>query len=177
MVKLLVIGYARHGKDLACEYLSWTYGLKFVSSSRFICEKAVFPVLREKYGYKTVEECFDDRAVHRAEWFDLISEYNTPDKSRLGREILEKYDIYCGLRNAEEWEALKAAKVFDYVLWIDASKRLETKEDTTSNTMLPQMADFIIDNNGSPGDMYEQLDALLEKIAKEGKHKVRHWSA
>ena len=97
-------------------------GLTFISSSEAASEKVVFPVLGSKYGYKTAQECFDDRANHRLEWRDLITEYNTPDKARLCREILEKSDCYVGMRCPLEYAASR--ELFDMVLWIDASKRL-----------------------------------------------------
>jgi hypothetical protein len=45
--------------------------------------------LKVKYGYKTSEECFEDRVNHRSEWYDMICEYNLNDKAKLAKGILE----------------------------------------------------------------------------------------
>lgn len=146
--KILVVGYARHGKDTFCERLRDHYGYKFVSSSEFCAEKVIFPVLSPIYGYKTVKECFDDRSNHRAEWFNLIHEYNATDPARLGREIFAECDIYCGLRNAREMEALKDQGIYTDSIWIDASERVPA-ENSSSNTITKNMADHVITNNGT----------------------------
>ena len=55
-MKILIIGEARHGKDTVAEIMRDEYGMTFQSSSHFVCEKAVFPYMSAKYGYKTIEE-------------------------------------------------------------------------------------------------------------------------
>lgn len=174
--KLLVMGYARHGKDTVCELLRDRYGLKFTSSSQFCAERVVFPFLerearhtamfqKPKYPiYSSVQECFEDRANHRALWYDLITAHNTPDKSRLGREIFEENDVYCGIRNAREFHALRNAGVFDWAIWVDASERGMPVEDKSSCTVEPWMANFILDNNGTLGDLERGLNVLMRGI-------------
>lgn len=162
--KVLVMGYARHGKDTVCELLANRYGLKFTSSSWFCAERIAFPALKDKYGYKDVEECYNDRSNHRAEWFDLITAHNTPDKSRLGREIFQENDVYCGIRNAREFHALKNAGVFHWAIWVDASERGMPVEGRDSCTVEPWMADFVLDNNGSVEDLERSLDVLMRGI-------------
>lgn len=151
--KLMVIGYARHGKDTVCAILRDTYGLTFESSSHFVAECAVKPYLEAKgVTYKNFDEMYADRVNHRADWFDAIKAYNTPDRTRLGRALFEKYDIYCGIRNSEELGALRAKGVMDFTIWVDASKR-HPPEDKSSNTLTPDHADYIIDNNGTLDDL------------------------
>ncbi|QXN72353.1 MazG-like nucleotide pyrophosphohydrolase [Rhodobacter phage RcSimone-Hastad] len=180
--KLLIMGYARHGKDTVCELLRDRYGLKFTSSSQFCAEHVVFPVVKKMWddyndeqrgrnlpvpampNYATVEECFADRANHRALWYDLITAHNTPDKSRLGREIFEENDVYCGIRNAREFHALKNAGVFHWAIWVDASERGMPVEDKSSCTVEPWMADFILDNNGTLEDLERGLNVLMRGI-------------
>jgi len=69
--KLLIIGHARHGKDTLAELLRDTFELKFVSSSQAASDIFIFDELKDKYGYTTPEECFEDRVNHRAEWYDM----------------------------------------------------------------------------------------------------------
>jgi hypothetical protein len=95
---------------------------------------------------------YDDRVNHRTAWFTAISEYNTPDLARLGRELYAEYDIYCGIRNGNELRALKAQGVTEFTIWVDASRRLPP-EDPASISVSEMDADYIIDNNGTLNDL------------------------
>lgn len=172
-VSIIVTGYARHGKDTVCEFLT-SYKFKFRSSSEICNEKIVFPVLSEKYGYKTLEECFEDRVNHREEWFNLISEYNTPDAAKLAKDIFKENGIYCGLRNKKELIEIKNQELVDFIVWVDASKRLPP-EDTSSMTITKEDCDIIIDNNGSKLELYLEVNRLNRKInaIKRGKWRWR----
>lgn len=161
--KVMVMGYARHGKDTVAELLTHNYGLSFSSSSHFCAEHIVFPALKEKYGYSTWEQCYDDRASHRAEWYDLITAFNTPDLSRLGRSIFAEKDIYCGIRNAREFHACKNAGLFDFAVWVDASERVKETEDRSSCTVEPWMADYVVDNNGNREQLWKSLQLLMSE--------------
>lgn len=157
-MKILILGHGDHGKDKAAEMLRDMFGLKFRSSSVFIMERAVYPVLKKKYGYDTPFECYADRHNHRQEWYELIAKYNTPDPTRLTRELLREYDIYVGLRHRHEY--LYTKKFYDLVLWIDASERkpLESSSSFTINFDATSMTR--IDNNGSLDEMADQLRQL-----------------
>lgn len=147
-MKIMVIGHARHGKDSVCSILRSEFGLSFVSSSYFVARAAVVPWLAARnITYENFDLCYADRINRRAEWFNAIADYNKDDPARLGRELFAEYDIYCGIRNRVEYEALRAEKAFDFCFWVDASLRVEP-EPITSNTMRETDADFIIDNNG-----------------------------
>jgi dephospho-CoA kinase len=155
-MKILLIGHARHGKDTVSEMLQDMLGLTFRSSSDFVNERAVFPVLSQRYGYKTLDECYQDRVNHRQEWYELLREYNGDDPARLGRELFAQYDIYCGLRHREEFEAMKAASLYDVCIWVDASNRLPP-ESAESMSLDWADADIVVDNNGSLEDLRCQL--------------------
>ena len=155
-MKILLIGHARHGKDTVSEMLVYLMGLTFRSSSDFVNERAVFPVLAPKYGYQTLDECYQDRVNHRKEWYELLREYNGDDPARLGRELFEEYDIYCGLRHREEFQAMKDESLFDVCIWIDAGKRLPP-ESLESMTLTKEDADIVVDNNGSLEDLRCQM--------------------
>lgn len=146
--KIAVLGHARHGKDTLAGLLARHYGFTFTSSSLFGAEKAVKPWLEKWHDmtYRTLEDMYADRVNHRSLWYQAIAEYNTPDKARLGRELLSEFDLYVGLRNVDELNALKKEKAFSTVLWIDASKRLPPEPDTSCN-ITPDDCDLIIDNN------------------------------
>lgn len=163
-MKLIITGYADHGKDTACEYLRDTFGFTFESSSEFCNERAVFPGLKDKYGYQSPEECFADKDNHRAEWHQLIASYNTPDKAKLGKEILSENDMYCGLRCRIELEALRLAIPNILVIWIDASERLPP-EPTSSISIVAADANFIVPNNTDLKEFQDRLLFLIGTLA------------
>ena len=163
--RLLVIGHARHGKDTVCEILRDFYGFDFESSSRFCSKKFIFDNLKDKYGYKTEEECYNDRHSHRSEWFDAICAYNIPDPSRLGKEIALAHGVYCGLRNKKEFHALKNAHVYDFVIWVDRSDHLPL-EPKTSMTLEQWMADYTIDNNGTLEELHNAVHNIAGSLFK-----------
>lgn len=159
---ILVIGNARHGKDTVCEMLRDGAGLNFISTSRFCAEHVVFPVLGEKYGYKDAEECLNDRGNHRGEWFTLIREYNRDDETSLATGIFATSSIYCGLRSRTEFEACKAAGLFDLILWVDASGRGLPAEASNSMQLAEEDTDFTVSNNGSLEDLHQALQRVLD---------------
>jgi len=162
-MRLIVMGYGRHGKDTVCEILQKYHGLKFIGSSQAACEVAVYPVLGTKYGYLSAQECFDDRANHRKEWFDLISDYNKGDPCRLSRYIFDKASIYCGIRSRREFYAARATSLFDFSIWVDASERIPP-EDSNSNELLATDADFVLDNNKDLNSLKAGIESLLATL-------------
>jgi hypothetical protein len=156
--KIFICGHGRHGKDTMAEYLRDNYDFNFVSSSMFCSNFLIFPLLKDKYGYKTVEECFEDRLNHRAEWYDIISDFCSKDKGALTKEIFKKYDIYVGIRNPEEF--LESKQYGDISVWVDRSKHLPL-EDVSSMGITVDMCDVIIDNNGTLEEFYNKIDEFL----------------
>ncbi len=161
-IKVLIVGYARHGKDTFAEML----GLPFNSSSEAAMELAIYPILQAKYNYQSMAECFEDRVNHRKEWHDLIKAYNTPDKTRLAREILKENDVYVGMRCSEEVQACIEQKIFDTIIWVDASGRLPP-ESKDSISIKPDCANFFVTNNETLDDLNDK--ALLFKDYIRGK--------
>ena len=158
-MKFFILGHGRHGKDTFAELLcEMAPGLKFVSSSLFVCERAVFPTLGPRYAYETAEECFADRANHRDEWHELISAFNSPDKARLARQLFVDFDLYVGLRCVEELE--EARHFADLVLWVDRSEHLPP-EPKSSNTITANDCDLIVPNNGTLADLRERAERLV----------------
>lgn len=162
-MKLLIIGHARHGKDTLAEYLRDRHGFRVADSSRRAAEIFLFDKLKDKYGYKDFEECFRDRVNRRAEWFDEITKYNTPDKTRLARNILANSDIYVGMRSREEVMACRAVGLFDFVIWVDASERLPP-EPVDSCQVDVHCAHLSFNNNGKLGDFAYHAERLLHSI-------------
>lgn len=164
-IRLLIIGPARHGKDSLAEILNKHYGLKFISSSQACADIFIYDELKEKYGYKTPEECFEDRMNRRQEWYELICGYNKDDKAKLAKEILKYNNTYVGMRDSAEIKECLKQGLFDLVIWVDASKRLPMESSNSFNISLLD-ADVIIDNNGTYEEFKEKalrLGALLKR--------------
>lgn len=159
MNRTLILGKGGHGKDTAAEIIRDLYGLSFKSSSVASSEKVVFPVLGPKYGYKTADECYEDRRNHREEWKQLITDYNTPDKARLCREILAEVDIYVGMRCPDELAESK--ELFDKIYYVDASERVEIDDPTMKIEFDPSCM-TLIDNNGTIHEMVEQIEEIFD---------------
>lgn len=164
---IIVIGLARHGKDTVCEILRDIYGFSFESSSRILLEEVVYPVLKDTYGYESMEECYADRHNHRQEWFNLLAAYNAEDKAKLGKLIFSKYDIYCGLRNRQELDALVSAGLVNHIIWVDAEQRLGITEFSDSITITKDAANHVIDNNHSLFDLALEIDLLMSELGYE----------
>ena len=163
-MKIMIMGHAGHGKDTVCEMLE-RHGYAWVSSSEFMCENVVYPALKEKYNYESPEQCHADRDAHREEWYQLIADFNTPDKTALAKAIYADHAVYCGIRHIEEFNAIKNAGLFDCAIWVDASDRLPG-EDESSCSVTKDMADFVIDNNGS----LEELEFAATQLIRQLEH-------
>lgn len=161
--KLLVIGYARHGKDTVGALLAKIYGFRFTSSSWFCAQE----VLWDAWGcavYDSIEEMFEDRMNHRVLWMQMISAYNTPDKTKTARTMIERgFDMYVGMRRLDELMACREAKVFDHVIWVDRSKHMPPEIGSTD--LRPEHADYILDNNGDLSDLEWNIREMAAHLA------------
>jgi hypothetical protein len=149
-MKILILGNARHGKDTLAERLNEHFGMTFKSSSEMAMELFIFDEIAEQFGYTTMEQCFEDRVNHRTLWYKMICGYNKDDRARLTKDILEVYDCYVGMRDLDEFEASK--ELFDVIIWVDATTRLGSAENTNKIPM--GAADIVITNNGT----FEEFD-------------------
>ena len=159
-MKLMILGYARHGKDTVADILVNDFGLRKEDSSQFAGKQIMMPYFARKgIDFASWDECYADRVNHRQEWFEQIKAYNTPDEARLAREIYAVSDIYVGIRRKEEFQAIKKEGLFDYSIWVDRSEYLDP-EALTSNTMTMNMADYVIDNNGTKDQLVKRTRNL-----------------
>jgi len=156
---LLILGHTQHGKDTLAELLHTLYGLSFISSSLAAYEIAVKPALQNIVRYANSAAALADRFSYRPEWKAAISAYNTPDKSRLAREILETNQIYVGMRCKDEYAAAK--KLFDLVLWVHRPGQPANAKDLTIEFNPAEMHSVI--NVGEPTQMAYQVKRLINK--------------
>ena len=162
---LLLVGHARHGKDSMAEILEEHFELKFKSSSQAAAEIFIYDALKEKYGYSTPEECFEDRVNHRSEWYELICDYNIEDKAKLAKGILNYTDCYVGMRDSREIKECIKQNLFDLIIWVDASDRLP-QEDKSSFNIDKSDADIIIENNGTYDEFKDKVIRLGKSLLK-----------
>ena len=157
-MKIIITGHRQHGKNTICEMLPEEFSA--VSSSEKANELIVFDTLKDIYGYATPQECYDDRDNHRVEWFDIICGYNKDDLSRLGTIIFRECNVYNGIRNKLELDALRDKKEFDYLIWVDASARMPI-ETSDSMTVTKADADYILDNNSGKASLIYEVEAMM----------------
>lgn len=154
-MKLLIIGSGGHGKDEFAQ----TLGVDHKSSSEAALDLFMWDLLKEEYHNK--EECYSDRRNRRELWYNHIVKYNTPDKSRLAREISLRWGSYIGMRDLEEFENSKT--LFDLVIYVDASERVKPIDPTMK---IPKsMADIVIENNGTIKEFHEKIDRIKEVLS------------
>ena len=154
-MKILILGNARHGKDTLAELFNEHFGLTFMSSSQASADFFLYNQLKDKYGYTTSEECFEDRVNHRQEWYEAICDYNKDNRARLAQDILSRSNCYVGMRDKEEFKECVKRKLFDIIIWVDASKRLPLEPGTSFNIDMSD-ADIIVENNGTFEEFVEK---------------------
>lgn len=159
-MKILVLGHGGHGKGTFCRMLEDLSGLRSVSSSRAALS-AIWPALRMCTSYSTAEQAYENRRHHRGLWKELISLYNTPDKSALARAVLQQADVYDGMRCAEEYEA--SSGLFDYILWVDAGERAQ--EDPSMTIEYDRLRMGRIDNNGTLEDLRREAECFVAAVS------------
>lgn len=167
-MKILIIGHKGSGKTVIGKILADKLGVESRDSSTHCFEKVVYPILKEKYGYKDKAEAMDDKDNRREDWFDLIAAYNTtPD--RVTREILEEADIYTGMRNRREFEGSR--HLFDLIVWVDASDRIEA-ESIKSMELTADDADYILNNNLGKVNLINEVERLISEMIRPGDYRV-----
>lgn len=165
-MKFLILGHKRHGKDTVAEVLVQYSYLKFESSSQAANELFIFDALKEKYGYETLEECFEDRDNHREEWYNLITEYNREEPSRLAQEILKTNDIYVGMRSQRELVRCKELGLFDVIICVYDPRKEHEDEDSCDLDPLDE-ADVILLNQGTKSDIEQKTRRFLNLYQRQ----------
>lgn len=153
-MNIMVLGHGEHGKDSVGQLIEDHTGLQFCSSSVFAFEQAVYPSIGHEYDSR--ESCYADRRNRRRDWHRLIAEWCVP-KNRLAVELLEKFDVYVGMRDAEEYKA--SYHLFDLILWVDAAERLPYDESMKIEYDPATMT--WIDNNGKIEETTKHVVAAL----------------
>lgn len=163
-LKLVVVGHGEHGKDEFCSILvSRLSELKFMSSSHFALDLFIYDALKEQFGYKTREECYEDRKTKRPLWYKLFKLFNYHDLAASMRKFFAEYSVYCGNRDDDELDAGRAAELYDFVVFVDRSK-VKPLEPPSSYKVTPRQYDIYIDNNGDMEQLSNEVDAFIDFI-------------
>jgi len=160
--RILILGYGRHGKDSVEEMLHLNRGFKFISSSEFVGRECIWDDWG-RYVYDSFDEMFEDRHQWRELWMKMIADWNTPDKSRTARTMLERgYDLYVGMRRFDELQSSR--HLFDHIVWVDRSEHLPPETGSMDITERNAQWDYKIDNNGSLEDLERNVMDFADKI-------------
>lgn len=157
--KLLVIGHGAHGKDTVAGILAREFSLSFASPSEFAAQRAIYPLVRDLYP--SWQDAYADRRNHRELWFHAIRAYNLRPGPSLAEQLLQEHDMYLGMRSRDEFDL--AAHLFDAVLWVDASERLEP-EPEGSMELTQYDAEYTIDNNGTLNDLHHNVISVMRAV-------------
>lgn len=165
--KLYVCGHARHGKDTVSDLLCEKLGYAAIGSSWIIANDLMFDLLKDRFGYRTIMECFNDR--HRSDemralWFDEIHRYNEKDLTRLSRLIFSTSNIYTGIRNDLELLASQKVGLADHYIWVDATGRGLPLEPITSMRITEAMMTYTVKNDGSLDDLSAAVDRCIADL-------------
>lgn len=157
--ELLILGHSGHGKNTVAELLNKHYGYTFLGSSMAAARFFLYQDLKEKYGYNSLEECYEDRHNHRAEWYDAICEYNKEDPALLAREILSVAEIYVGMRSERELLACIDEGLFELIIGVYC--HYKPVEPTDSNSIdLWKYADIVIPTSNTLEDLENRIITL-----------------
>jgi hypothetical protein len=161
--KLLIIGHGRHGKDTVAEMLQHHFGYLFKGSSEWCAEHVIFPAMADRYD--SWEDCFNDRAQHRSDWFNLIRDYNNlTGNTKIALGVLAESNVYVGMRSRVEYEATR--NLFDHVVWVDRSEHLPL-EPRNSMELTINDADLFVDNNGNHNDLFKNVVHLVQQLEEK----------
>lgn len=165
-MKILILGHGEHGKTDLADMLASRLNFSYWDSSMAACEKAVYPVLKDRYGYASIEECYNDRRNHRGEWADLMEKYNNPPY-RLASEILAVSSAYVGMRRQRELNACNEIGLFDYIIAVDGFDRMPAEGSDSIDIDVLKEAHYIVDNNRGLFELAEEADWLAKQLYRQ----------
>jgi len=113
-MKILFCGYGRAGKDEAAAYLAKITGLRYAGSFSW----AALPYVAARLGLHP-QVAWETRHQHRKQWYDYCNDLRKTDPTILARMVLAQGDIAAGIRDKVELEAVKAAGLFNRIVWVN----------------------------------------------------------
>lgn len=154
--RICVIGDGRSGKDTVAQMICERFpGYQFASSSWFALNHFLWDMWGKDY-FPDKQACFAERSLHRMSWRATIRKWLDGDEGKLGRELFQHYDIYCGCRAVEEMCGMMREGLVDLIIWVE---RPGVPPDS-SNALTAEFADVILSNDGSYLDLKMQVDRI-----------------
>jgi len=161
-MNIMLLGYGRAGKGTFCD-IAESIGLNSVSSSLMACKLGAFNELAKTHGFLSSDAFYAERHIDRQGCYEAICKMVEHDRAYLGRKIFEKYPIYDGCRDDEEFYAIKKAGLIDLTIWIDAGDRVPP-ESTESMKTHKGMADIIILNDADGSDAQANYELRVRNL-------------
>lgn len=156
-MKILFVGWGRAGKDEAAAYLAKITGLRYAGSFSW----AALPYMSARLGIHP-QLAWETRHQNRELWKRYCDELRLVDQTLLARMALQSGDICAGLRDKIELDAVKAAGLFDKIIWVE---RYGVPIDSTVTFEKDDPAiDFQLTNSGSLEFFHFNLRALANDL-------------
>lgn len=94
--KIIINGWARHGKDYLAAAVAKELGLRFLSASHWYAEKFMMSKFPDKWP--CVQACYEDRVNCRALWYECVR----VDYEDFHSGFMEHSDLFVGHRSITE---------------------------------------------------------------------------
>lgn len=166
-MKVIICGTARMGKDTFAEILRDKHGVTFEGSSSIAARLFIYNALKDIMGYSSLGECYEDRHNWRPLWSNLIKAFNRDNPTRLLEEGLKKGHLYIGLRDSDAVAKAVDEGLVDLIVWVDAGERVSYREGKDSMDITIDIADVVVDNNGTYEDLVKKADEFYNTYLKE----------
>lgn len=174
-----VIGRISSGKDLVSRYLKQKYGFGIIHMGNIVREltkKEKLPLTREnlretqeKYHKKYGDDYVINIAMKKAKKFKNanITGIRTPTQARVPKKIGAKI-ILVKTKPKIRFERAKKRKRAGFSKTFEDFQHQESKETKFFSLKKTfSYADYIINNNGTKKQLFEQIDKIMKKILKK----------
>jgi hypothetical protein len=162
--RFLIIGPGKAGKDALAKAMVQVAELtRAQSSSEYLMEfvyQEYITLTGNSPHYGCARDFWNDRDKFRTLWKDAMVKYNQPNADKLAREILERNQIYTGLRTRREYDACANSMLFDLIIWV---KRDSAPFDE-SLELNERDADITIDNNGKEYELVYKCQRIFRMM-------------
>lgn len=155
-MNVLVLGHKHHGKTTVAHMLQ-RYDLTFVDTSDLLIDLAIKLNLEEHKPEKYItgrDQVYRDKELYRDWLVHSLAVYN--EQNNFCEYVLNKCDIYCGMRSGEEYEANK--HLFDCIVWVEVP---DGPVDHTMQIEFDPACMTKLHNNGTKLQLAKQVKAMV----------------
>lgn len=155
-MNVLVLGHKHHGKTTVARMLQ-RYELSFVDTSDLLIDLAIKLNIEEHRPEKYItgrDQVYRDKELYRDWLVHSLAVYN--EQNNFCEYVLDKCNIYCGMRSAEEYEANKHR--FDRIVWVEVP---DGPVDHTMQIEFDPACMTKLYNNGTKIQLAKQVKAMV----------------